>query len=90
MSGGHFDYVQYKIGQAADEVEQEILNNSVKDEWGYSNDYSEETLAKFKECQKTLQKAAAMLQRVDWLISGDDGEETFHERWKEDGCDERR
>lgn len=30
MSGGHFDYVQYKIGQAADEVEQEILNNSVK------------------------------------------------------------
>jgi hypothetical protein len=23
-------------------------------------------------------------QRVDWFLSGDDGEETFHERLKED------
>jgi hypothetical protein len=25
-----------------------------------------------------------MAQRVDWLISGDDGEESFHQRWKEE------
>ena len=24
-----------------------------------------------------------MIQRVDWFISGDDGEDTFHERWKD-------
>lgn len=24
------------------------------------------------------------MQRIDWLIAGDDGEETFHRRLKED------
>ena len=24
------------------------------------------------------------LHRIDWLVSGDDGEDTFHARWKED------
>ena len=27
MSGGHFDYAQYKIGQIADMVEQLIIDN---------------------------------------------------------------
>jgi len=83
MSGGHFDYIQYRIGQAADEVEQEILNNDKNNEWGHCNGFSKETLTKFKQCEQTLRLAEEMLQRVDWLISGDDSEETFHIRWKE-------
>ena len=37
MSGGHFNYDQYKIGYIADEVEQLIITNGSeeKDEWGY-------------------------------------------------------
>jgi hypothetical protein len=31
-----------------------------------------------------LRKAAVYAQRVDWLLSGDDGEETFLERLKKD------
>lgn len=36
MSGGHFNYDQYRIGQMADEVEQLILNNDNPEtnEWG--------------------------------------------------------
>jgi len=25
-----------------------------------------------------------MLNRVDWLVSDDDGEDTFHQRWNEE------
>ena len=26
----------------------------------------------------------AMVQRIDWLVSGDDGEDSFRERWGKD------
>ena len=87
MSGGAFDYTQYRIEQAADEVNSEIRRcdpDRLPDEYGYKPDYSQETLAKFRECEQTLRKAAAMLNRVDWLVCGDDGEDSFHSRWDEE------
>jgi hypothetical protein len=86
MSGGHFDYIQYRIDQAADEVEQYIrkCESTETDEYGYKPEYTTETIAKFRECESTLRRAAAMLQRVDWLASGDDGEDCFHKRWEEE------
>lgn len=88
MSGGHFDYIQSRIEEAANEIEEIIKNNNNKelDEFGYAIGYnfSDATIEKFKEAEKTVRKAAKMIQRIDWLISDDDGEETFHERWKEE------
>ena len=46
--------------------------------------FSPETIEKFKEAYSKLQEAYIYAQRIDWLLSGDDGEETFHERLKED------
>ena len=31
-----------------------------------------------------LKQAEIYAQRIDWLLSGDDGEESFHERLKEE------
>ena len=83
MSGGYFDYAQFKLEDIADEIrnliaqnENTLLNPEAK--------YSAETIAKFLEADKTLRLAAVMAQRIDWLVSGDDGEESFHERWDED------
>ena len=86
MSGGHFDYVQYRITQAADELEQYIrrCESDETDELGWKPEYSPETMAKFRECEATVRRAGDMLHRVDWLICGDDGEDTFHERWSDD------
>ena len=88
MSGGHFDYNQYKIGYIADEVEQLIIDNdsTEEDEWGYSkgHHYSPETIAKFKKGLDILRKAQIYAQRIDWLVSGDDGEDSFHRRLKND------
>ena len=38
----------------------------------------------FKEGYRLCKIAAAYAQRIDWLVSGDDGEECFHERLKDD------
>jgi hypothetical protein len=104
MSGGAFEYNQYKIGYIADEVGQLIRKNGkektkeeMKDEgWRdpdwyekYPEDkfhykYPDEVIEKFKEGLEILRKAEIYAQRIDWLISGDDGEESFLERLKED------
>ena len=33
---------------------------------------------------KIIRKAYIYAQRIDWLLSGDDGEESFHERLEEE------
>lgn len=47
-------------------------------------EYSEETLAEFRKGVQLLRKAYIYAQRIDWLLSDDDGEDTFHERLKEE------
>lgn len=80
MSGGHFDYEQYKISMIADEIQHVIERNHEKNEYGWSHDFSEETIQEFKNAVKCLRQAQIYAQRIDWLISGDDGEDNFHKR----------
>ena len=42
--------------------------------------YRFETLRQMKRAVKCLRKAAVYAQRIDWLLSGDDSEETFMAR----------
>jgi len=87
MSGGHFDYQQYRIQDMIVEIEELIYSNdnNEKDQFGdrLGRGYPPDIIRKFKESIPVLQKAAAMVQRIDWLVSGDDGEESFRERWSE-------
>lgn len=46
--------------------------------------YSEETITEFKNGLDILRFAYIYAQRIDWLLSGDDGEESFHERLKKE------
>ena len=103
MSGGAFDYNQYKIGYIADQIEvtvikngaektpEEIKNDWHNDEWyeKYPEDkfhykYPDEVIEKMKEAVKALKIAQVYAQRVDWLFSGDDGEESFLSRLEEE------
>lgn len=90
MSGGFFEYNQYKIYQIAEELEDVILKNGKKRErresWEdeYNYEYPPEVIAKFKEGLELLKKAHIYAHRIDWLLSGDDGEETFLERLESD------
>ena len=46
--------------------------------------FSEETIAEFKKAVHILKQAEIYAQRIDWLLSGDDGEDSFHIRLKSD------
>ena len=81
MSGGRFEYKQNNINYIADQIEEVVLKNSKKK---IDNKYPEEVIEKFKEGIDILRKAAIYAQRIDWLLSGDDGEETFLKRLKKD------
>lgn len=70
--------------------------NRKHDQWDYDKDgnlydwakyyycFEPETIEKFKDAYRKLKEAYIYAQRIDWLLSGDDGEETFHERLKKD------
>jgi hypothetical protein len=88
MSGGHFNYDQYRIGQIADEIQHRIETNDLEDvdKWGdkIGRFYNKEVIEKFQEAVKILKTGEIYAQRIDWLLSGDDGEESFLRRLKED------
>lgn len=95
MSGGHFDYIQHRVGDAYEEIKQIVKDKGIRSEV-YLNDGKYEdrfeplrpkTLKKLARVEWILFAASKMLQRVDWLLSGDDSEESFNKRWEEEGLD---
>lgn len=77
MSGGYFNYDQYRIDSIAESIETYIYDNN-------DDRYTPETLDKFREAVVLLRKASVYAQRIDWLLSGDDAEEYFHVRLAKD------
>jgi hypothetical protein len=100
MSGGAFEYNQRKITDIADDIQKELDNQgkekSKEELWmakDYYDDfpeeknnytYPEEVQEKFRDAIKALRTAAIYAQRIDWLLSGDDGEESFLRRLDEE------
>lgn len=100
MSGGHFDYNQYKLIEIADQIEREIEKSGrhksqeeVREEsWHdsewfekypdalYHEKYPDEVITKFKQGVQLLKLAHIYVQRIDWLLSGDDDDKSFLER----------
>jgi len=74
MSGGHFNYQQFRLEDIASEIDELIERQ----------EYGVEIIEKFKLAAKTLRTAQRMAHRIDYLVSGDDGEETFLERWEKE------
>ena len=86
MSGGHFGdcgYDYYKVAQFADELEVEIQNNDKPDEYQYAPNLSPETLKYLRKQLIPMRKMAEIMRHIDYLYSGDHGEDSFMERVKE-------
>lgn len=79
MSGGHFDYQQYQIHEIARQLKESINK--------YEDAHSPETVAEFRKGYEVIQAAYVYAQRIDWLLSGDDSEDTFHKRLEEELAD---
>jgi hypothetical protein len=88
MSGGHFGYSGNAVLlEIAEEIDRIIdTNNSVKhnkygDEEGHH--FSDDIIVKLREASSTLRSAYNMVHCIDYLLSGDYGEESFNQEWKE-------
>lgn len=94
MSGGYFDHQQYRISQIADDIRLLIQNNNTTElnQWGdrIGCNYSPETIRHFQDAVVQLNKAFVYAQRIDWLVSGDDGEDSFRNRLQTDLMDLER
>lgn len=88
MSGGYIGYHQHRLTDIAFEIEELIAMNNCQalDRFGekIGNGYPQEIIEKFEEAVHTLRQAAEMVQRIDYLLSGDDGQDTFLRLWEEE------
>jgi hypothetical protein len=100
MSGGAFEYKQFHIKQIADEIQSELDKQGQEkdiDEWQGSREfyekypeerfeitYPKEIQDRMNEAVKALEIAHIYAQRIDWYLSGDDGDESFLERLNEE------
>ena len=104
MSGGSWDYIQYRISDCAEDIQDLIERNGKKkpehilkdehqrdEEWynkypedRYYYEYPPEVIEQFEIGLKKIKEAQIYIHRIDWLLCGDDGEETFLERLKEE------
>lgn len=87
MSGGHFDYQQYRIEDIADDIRSFLDQKSweKEDEYGHKpyQDITPEVIQAMEDGYQILLKAAVYAQRIDWYLSGDDGANTFLKRLKD-------
>lgn len=100
MSGGSFDYKQYEIGYIADQIEQELhIQGKLKpkselffseefyaefQDKKYYHTYPEAVQDEMRNAVDILRKALIYAHRIDYLLAGDDSEESFLKRLKED------
>lgn len=86
MSGGHFGncgYDYFKVQDFADELEVEIENNNIKNEYDYVREYPPEVIEYLKEQLPKMRKMAKIMYHIDYLYSGDHGDDSFMDRVKE-------
>jgi hypothetical protein len=100
MSGGHFDYLQHRFEWEIIEPIQEWIDRNgkekseeeLKDDYNWYGDdldkfhykYPDDIIAEFKNAIHHLKMAQIYTQRIDWMVSGDDSEDSFRQRLKED------
>ena len=81
MSGGHFEYKCFEISRFADELEHEIEVNDCDEMDQYGGDvgyhFKAETVGRLKRAHSIIALAGKLAREIEWLYSGDHGEESF-------------
>ena len=91
MSGGYFDYKQYYIQDLIEQMEEVLVRlekepidsyecDSLKNRIDNRDKFKEQVLENLKH----LKLSYIYTQRIDWLVSGDDGEDSFYKRLEEE------
>ena len=93
MICGFFEYKQFQIQQIIESLEDIVEGHTKSSQFIHGqwvdnlpeiDGYSKDTKDEFLKGLELLEKAQIYAQRIDWLLSGDDGEESFHRRLRQD------
>ena len=84
--------IEREIEKNGQPLTKEEIKNSWRDSQWYEKypedlyhyKYPDEVIERFKEAVNILRKAYIYAHRIDYLLSGDDGEESFIERLNEE------
>jgi hypothetical protein len=76
MSGGYFEYKNGVLEEIQEELLEQIKDNPLK--------YNEKVIECFRKALAYSCAANKALHHVDYLLSGDYGEESFLEAWEKD------
>lgn len=82
MSGGYFNYIQYRL----DEVYTDLCNliDTGVDRDGVKREFAPKTIEKFKEAKIEIRKAATIIRSIDYLLCWDSDEDSFLQEWEND------
>ena len=83
ISGGYFEYQQYHIQDIIDKLEETKVKVENDEEY-YQYGRKQELLQEISNGLDYLNLTEIYTQRLDWLFSGDDGEDSFFERLEEE------
>ena len=83
MSGGYFEYQQYHIQDIIEKLEETKVKIENDEEY-YQYGRKQELLQEISKGLDYLNLAGIYTKRLDWLFSGDDGEDSFFERLEEE------
>lgn len=81
MSGGHFEYNCFRISQFAEDLQHELDINCSEERDNYNDPigscYEPETIEMLINAQAVIAYAGKISREIEWLYSGDHGEESF-------------
>jgi len=75
MSGGSFGYGCFRISDFANDLQEKIDNNNVKDEYGDADNINEDCLELIRTAQKIIETAGKLAYAIEWMYSGDTDQE---------------
>lgn len=78
MSGGHFNYQDRTLKDLREQLAETYLN--IESENTFSDTFKEYFKFVVKDTLMMLDTTYESLQRIDYLVSGDDSEESFKEK----------
>lgn len=81
MSGGSFDYAFGHVDDFAEALERKL--NEADDPAAWNPGFSPEVVAEMRRMVAEARQFAKKMHAVEWLWSGDDGEDTFLRRMME-------
>ncbi len=86
MSGGYFDYVQFRLNDTVEKIDCLLINKCYKNDCDSEDcekkHYSGESIKIFQDAKLIIEKAILYIHEIDYFIDGDTSEESMIENIK--------